>query len=377
MRTLDVTLPSASYPIHIGAGALRGHLPGLVAQVTRDAAVIVTNETLARLYPGLVEDVLRETGVRLATIVVPDGERFKTLDTLATIFDRLMAVQANRKSVLIAFGGGVVGDMTGFAAATFMRGMPLIQVPTTLLAQVDSSVGGKTAVNHREGKNAIGAFKQPAGVVMDLEFLTTLPERERRAGLFELIKHGIIRDEALFRDLAAGQAQLTAALGPGTDWSFWEDAVARSCHVKAEVVQEDEQEQHLRAILNFGHTLGHLVETHTGYESYLHGEAVGVGMLFAAFASQAWGLLPAPDLARIRAVLEPLVTPVRLPPLDEERFTALLLHDKKASSGRLRFIVLEGLGRAAIREGTTPAELWPLFQRFLAAQPQVLRLQAA
>lgn len=377
MRTLDVTLPSGSYPIHIGAGALRSHLPGLVAQVTHDAAIVVTNETLARLYPGLVEDVLRETRVRIATIVLPDGERFKTLETLAAIYDRLMAAQANRKSALIAFGGGVIGDMTGFAAATFMRGMPLIQVPTTLLAQVDSSVGGKTAVNHREGKNAIGAFKQPAGVITDLEFLKTLPERERRAGLFELIKHGIIRDPALFEDLAAGQAHLTGAIGPGTDWSFWEDAVARSCRVKAEVVQQDEKEEHLRAILNFGHTLAHLVETHTGYEAYLHGEAVGVGMLFAAFASHAWGLLPAPDLARIRAVLGPLVTPVRMPPLDEGRFTELLLHDKKASAHRLRFIVLEGLGRAAIREGTTPAELWPLFQRFLAAQPQVLRLQAA
>ncbi len=377
MRTLDVTLPSAAYPIHIGVGVLRSHLPGLVARTTKDAAIVVTNETLARLYPDLVEGALREAKVRVSTVVVPDGERYKTLDTLATIYDRLMFAQANRKSVLIAFGGGVVGDMSGFAAATFMRGMPLIQVPTTLLAQVDSSVGGKTAVNHREGKNAIGAFKQPAGVVMDLEFLRTLPERERRAGLFELIKHGIIRDPKLFDDLAAGMSHLSGALGPGTDWAFWEDAIFRSCRVKADVVQQDEREEHLRAILNFGHTLGHLVETHTGYEAYLHGEAVGVGMLFAAYASHAWGLLPAADLARIRAVLEPLVTPVRMGPLDEARFTELLLHDKKASAKRLRFIVLEALGRAAIREDTTPSELWPLFQRFLADQPQVLRLHAA
>jgi 3-dehydroquinate synthase len=376
MRTLDVTLPSGSYPIHIGAGVLRSHLPGLVARATREAAVVVTNETLARLYPALVEDVLRETRVRVATVVLPDGERFKSLDTLATIYDALMAAQANRKTALIAFGGGVVGDMAGFAAATFMRGMPLIQVPTTLLAQVDSSVGGKTAVNHRDGKNAIGAFKQPLGVVMELEFLTTLPERERRAGLFELFKHGIIRDRALFDDLAAGRALLTGAPGAG-GWDFWEDAIERSCRVKAAVVEEDEKEEHVRAILNFGHTLAHLVETHTGYAAYLHGEAVGVGMLFAAFASHAWGLLPAAELERIRAVLEPLVTPVRLPPLDEARFAELLLHDKKAAGRSLRFIVLEKLGRAALRDGTTPAELWPLFQRFLAAQPQVLRLQAA
>ena len=376
MRTLDVTLPSGAYPIHIGAGVLRSHLPGLVARATREAAVIVTNETLAQIYPSLIEDALREARVRVATVVLPDGERFKSLDTLGTIYDALMAAHANRKTVLIAFGGGVIGDMAGFAAATFMRGMPLIQVPTTLLAQVDSSVGGKTAVNHREGKNAIGAFKQPLGVVMELEFLTTLPERERRAGLFELIKHGIVRDRALFDDLAAGRAQLTGS--PGADgWAFWEDAIERSCRIKAAVVQEDEHEQHVRAILNFGHTLAHLIETHTGYATYLHGEAVGVGMLFAAFASHAWGLLPAAEWERIRSVLEPLVTPVRLPPLAEARFAELLLHDKKAAGRSLRFIVLERLGRAALRDGTTPAELWPLFQRFLAAQPQVLRLQAA
>jgi 3-dehydroquinate synthase len=376
MRTLDVTLPSAAYPIHIGAGTLRSHLPGLVASATREGAVVVTNETLAKLYPDAVKQALHETRLPVRTIVLPDGERHKTLDTLAAIYDGLMAAQANRKTVLIAFGGGVVGDMAGFAAATFMRGMPLIQVPTTLLAQVDSSVGGKTAVNHREGKNAIGAFKQPAGVVMDLEFLATLPKRERIAGLFELIKHGIIRDPALFDDLSAGKDRLLAVPGPET-WSFWEDAVLRSCRVKAAVVREDEREEHVRAILNFGHTLGHLVETHTGYETYLHGEAVGVGMLFAAYVSHAWGRLTAADLKRIQALLEPLATPVNLPPLNEARFSELLLHDKKASARSLRFIVLDGLGRAAIREGTTPEELWPLFRNFLSDQPRVVRLQAA
>jgi 3-dehydroquinate synthase len=376
MRTLDVILPGGSYPIHIGAGILRTHLPDLVAQATQDAAVVVTNETLARLYPDAIGAALRDAGVRLATVVLPDGERYKSLDTLAAVYDGLMRAHANRKSVLIAFGGGVVGDMAGFAAATFMRGMPLIQVPTTLLAQVDSSVGGKTAVNHREGKNAIGAFKQPLGVVMDLDFLRTLPRREQRAGLFELVKHGIIRDTALFDDLAEARAILSEPPGAKGDWSFWEDAITRSCRVKAQVVQEDEREEHVRAILNFGHTLAHLIETHTGYETYLHGEAVGAGMLFAAFASHAWGLLPAEDLRRIRALLEPLVTPMRLAPLDQARFTELLLHDKKASQAGLRFIVLEGLGSAEIRPGTTPAELWPLFQRFIADQPQVLRLAA-
>ena len=376
MRTLEVTLPGASYPIHIGAGALRSRLPGLVAQATRDAAVIVTNETVARLYPGVIEEALREVRVRTAAVVIPDGERYKTLDTLATIYDGLMQAEANRGSALIAFGGGVVGDIAGFAAATFMRGMPLIQVPTTLLAQVDSSVGGKTAVNHRDGKNAIGAFKQPAGVVMDLEFLGTLPQRELRAGLFELIKHGIIRERALFDDLAAAKDLLAGAPGSRGGWAFWEDVIHRSCRVKAQVVQEDEREENVRAILNFGHTLGHLIETHTGYGTYLHGEAVGAGMLFAAFASHAWGLLPQGELRRIRAALEPLLTPVRMAPLDEARFTTLLRHDKKSAAATLRFIVLEAIGRAGIRPGTAPAELWTLFQRFLADSPQVLRLTA-
>jgi 3-dehydroquinate synthase len=376
MRTLDVTLPTAAYPIHMGRGVLRSHLPALVAKVTRESAVIVTNETLARLYPGVIDEVLREVHVRVNTVVLPDGERYKTLDTLATIYDGLMQAQANRKTALIAFGGGVVGDMAGFAGATFMRGMPVIQVPTTLLADVDSSVGGKTAVNHREGKNAVGAFKQPAGVVMDLEFLQTLPVRELRAGLFELIKHGIIRDRPLFDDLAAQSALLSTGPSANGNWAFWEDAIFRSCAVKVGVVQEDEREEHVRAILNFGHTLGHLIETHTGYATYLHGEAVGVGMLFAAYASHGWGLLPEADFARIRSVLAPLVTPVRLAALNESRFGELLLHDKKASERSLKFIVLKALGHADIRPGTTPAELWPLFQRFLADQPHVMQMAA-
>ena len=368
MQTLHVNLPGQAYPIHIGAGCLESRLPGVAEALGSDLAVVVTNATLADLYPDRVAGALARSSLRVEQCVVPDGEQHKTLGTLATIYDRLMALGVSRKSLIIAFGGGVVGDMAGFAAATFMRGLPLVQVPTTLLAQVDSSVGGKTAVNHPEAKNAIGAFKQPVAVIIDPTFLATLPEREVRAGLFELIKHGIIADRALFEFLNERKKAFA-----GRDWGFWEEAVARSCAVKARVVEEDEREAGPRAILNFGHSLAHLIETHTGYETYLHGEAVGAGMLFAAYASREWGLLSGEALTRVRNVLEPLARPIRLPPLGEAEFTRLLMHDKKASAGRLRFIALEELGRAVIREGTDPAELWPIFQRFLKEAPEVLQ----
>lgn len=369
MKTLDVNPPGGRYPILIGPGLLDDVLPRVVGAVARELVVVVTNETLQQLYPGRIERALQPLALRVETIALPDGEQYKTLEHLSRVYDRLMALQANRKTALVAFGGGVVGDLAGFAAATFMRGVPLVQVPTTLLAQVDSSVGGKTAVNHRLGKNAIGAFKQPDGVVMDLELLATLPQRELHAGLFELIKHGIIRDRALFDYLEAHQSDLS-----GRDWGFWEEAVWRSCRVKAAVVEADEREQGLRAILNFGHSLGHLIETHTGYTAYLHGEAVGVGMLFAAYASRAWGDLTDEDYQRIRALLEPLVRPVRLPPLGAREFAGLLMHDKKAAEGVLRFIGLRALGEAAIREGTAPVELWPLFGAFLEEAPEVIRI---
>jgi 3-dehydroquinate synthase len=370
MKTLHVTLPSGAYPIQIGAGILDDALPRAVGAVARELAVVVTNDTLQRLYPGRIERALAGLPLRVETIVLPDGEQHKTLETLSRLYDGLLALEANRGTVLIAFGGGVIGDTAGFAAATFMRGVPLIQVPTTLLAQVDSSVGGKTAVNHALGKNAIGAFKQPAAVVMELELLASLPERELRAGLFELLKHGVIHDAELFDFLEAQPQRLT-----GRDWAFWEEAVYRSCRVKAAVVEQDEREQDLRAILNFGHSLGHLIETHTGYARYLHGEAVGVGMLFAAYASRAWDTLPEEDYRRIRALLEPLVTPVRLPPLGARDFAALLAHDKKAAAGTLRFIALRGLGQAFVRERTAPGELWPLFQGFMERAPDVLRME--
>lgn len=369
MQNLEIDLPGQRYPIRIGAGILAAHLPAMVGDLARELVVVVTNDTLARLYPDKIEAALAKLPVKVATISIPDGEQYKTFDTLVGIYDKLMEFEANRHTVLIAFGGGVVGDIAGLAAATFMRGIPLVQVPTTLLAQVDSSIGGKTAVNHPRGKNAVGVFKQPKGVLADLEFLSTLPPRELRAGLFELIKHAIIADRDLYQYLEDRSDRFASR-----DWDFWESAISRSCRVKTRVVEQDEQEGGLRAVLNFGHTLGHLIETHTQYSSYLHGEAVGVGMLFAAFASREWGILPDEGFQRIRRLLQPLIAPVTLPPLDDDIFTRLLLHDKKSSAGALRFIALRGLGDVFIREGTTPAELWPLFERFTGAMPEVCRI---
>jgi 3-dehydroquinate synthase len=377
MHTLRVDLPGSGYPIQIGAGILDAALREQAAPLARELVVVVSNDTLQRLYPERIAQALRGLPARVETCLIPDGERYKTLETLGRIYDRLMALGANRQTLLIAFGGGVVGDVAGFAAGTFMRGIPLIHVPTTLLAQVDSSIGGKTAVNHPLVKNAIGVFKQPAGVVAELRFLETLPERELRAGLFELIKHGLIADRALFEFLESRAAALRAGARGDWDWALWEEALARSVAVKCRVVEADEKESGRRAALNFGHTLGHLIETLTGYGPYLHGEAVGVGMLFAAYASRAWGHLSEDEFDRVRVLLEPLITPVSLPALDERAFAELMLHDKKSAWGALRFILLEGLGRALVRERTTPAELWPLFRRFASEHAALCRVEAA
>jgi len=370
MRDLSVNLPGAAYTIHIGAGASSKSLRAMVQEVAKELVVVVTNDTVDGLYPQRIAKELEGLPCRVEHCIVKDGEQYKNLDTLETILNRMMEVEANRSTLVVAFGGGVVGDMAGFAAATFMRGVPVVQVPTTLLSHVDSSVGGKTAVNLPMGKNAVGAFKQPNGVVIDLEFLATLPERELHAGMFELIKHGIIRDLEMFEFLETNQDKFSSQ-----DWDFWEEAVFRSCRVKASVVEQDEKETDLRAILNFGHTLAHLIETHTGYDTYLHGEAVGTGMIYAAYASKAWGMLSEEEYERILALLAPLARPIVLPPLDEERFTGLLMHDKKASNRTVRFVALRQLGHAIIREGTTPAEMWPLFQQFLADHSDLIQVE--
>ena len=345
MARLDVDLGERSYPILVGPGLLDA--PGVIADGLRGReAFVVTNETVAPLYLQRVLDAIAESrrDARVDALVLPDGERHKTLATLETIFDALLERRHSRRTTLVALGGGVVGDMTGFAAASYQRGVDFVQVPTTLLAQVDSSVGGKTAVNHPRGKNMIGAFHQPRRVVIDTEVLSTLPPREFAAGLAEVIKYGCIRDEPF---LAWLEGELDALLARDPDALV--HAIRRSCEVKAEVVAEDEREAGVRAILNFGHTFGHAIETHTGYGPWLHGEAVAAGMVLAAELSRRRGDLDAADVARIEALLARAGLPVRAPDdLGPERFVELMGVDKKVVDGRLRLITLAAPGHAEI-----------------------------
>ncbi|MEY1662975.1 3-dehydroquinate synthase [Isoalcanivorax beigongshangi] len=342
MHTLTVALGERSYPIYIGPGLLDS---GLLKQHVRASQVlVVTNETVAPLYLQRVVDSL--SGLRVDTLVLPDGEQHKTLDTLERIFDTLMAKRHSRTTTLIALGGGVVGDMVGFAAACYQRGVEFLQVPTTLLAQVDSSVGGKTAVNHPRGKNMIGAFHQPRAVLIDTDVLSTLPERELSAGLAEVIKYGLIRDREFFRWL---QSNITALMA--RDPRALSKAILESCRNKADVVAEDETEQGNRALLNLGHTFGHAIETATGYRLWLHGEAVGAGMMMAAQMSEMLGWMPAEQLAPIRALLEqarlPLTPPGSMTAAD---FRSLMALDKKVLDGQLRLVLLQGIGAAVVTD---------------------------
>ena len=280
----------------------------------------------------------------VAVLELPDGEQFKDGPTLNLIFDRLLGDGCDRRTVLLALGGGVVGDMTGFAAACYMRGVPFVQVPTTLLAQVDSSVGGKTAINHPAGKNMIGAFYQPLRVVCDLDTLRTLPERELRAGLAEVIKYGPIADAALLDWIESNLDALLAR-----DAAALAHAVRRSCEIKAAVVGQDERESGLRAILNFGHTFGHAIESGLGYGQWLHGEAVSCGMVMAAQLSQRLGLVPAAFAARLQRLIERAGLPVRGPALGAERYLELMRVDKKAQGGEIRFVLIGAPGRAVVR----------------------------
>jgi len=344
MKTLTVDLGDRSYPIHIGPGLLTdGQRIAEVLPAPR--AVLVTNDTVGPLYQVALRQALEAAGVVvLTTVEIPDGEEFKTLATLESIYDRLLEVRADRQTAIIALGGGVVGDLAGFAAATYQRGVPFVQVPTTLLAQVDAAVGGKTAVNHARGKNMIGAFYQPRVVVADTETLDTLPDRELRAGFAEVIKYGLIRDPAFFADL---EAQVTAVTERQAE--ALTEAIYRSCRNKAEVVAADEREAGQRALLNLGHTFAHAIETGTGYSQWLHGEAVAVGMVMAAEASHRIGLLPGEGLTRIRTLLDRAGLPVSGPAdLPAERYLALMGVDKKAAAGQVRYVLLEDIGRAFV-----------------------------
>ncbi|AEA59043.1 3-dehydroquinate synthase [Burkholderia gladioli] len=342
MITVNVDLGDRAYPIHIGDGLI-GRTELFAPHIKGTSVTIVTNTTVEPLYGEVLRAALAPLGKQVSTVVLPDGESYKHWETLNLIFDGLLGSRADRKTTLIALGGGVVGDMTGFAAACYMRGVPFIQVPTTLLSQVDSSVGGKTGINHPLGKNMIGAFYQPQAVIADIGALRTLPERELAAGIAEVIKTGAIADAAFFdwieADIEALNRREPAALT---------EAVKRSCEIKASVVAADEREGGLRAILNFGHTFGHAIEAGLGYGEWLHGEAVGCGMVMAADLSVRLGRLDDAARRRLDRVIAAAHLPVRAPDLGAARYVELMQVDKKAEAGAIKFIVLDGLGTAAI-----------------------------
>jgi len=342
-----IELGERSYPILIGSGLL-GRAQTYEGLPRAAQALIVTNTTVAPLYAQALQVALQAHYGRVHVVALPDGEEYKDWQTLNQIFDALLAQACDRKTVLFALGGGVVGDMTGFAAASYMRGVPFVQVPTTLLAQVDSSVGGKTAINHPLGKNMIGAFYQPQRVVCDLETLKSLPDRELSAGLAEVIKYGPIADMQLLAWLEQNMTALRAR-DPGA----LAHAVRRSCEIKAMVVGQDERESGLRAILNFGHTFGHAIEAGLGYGKWLHGEAVGCGMVMAATLSARLGLVEAAFVQRLRTLIERAGLPVVGPQLDAQdnaaRYLDLMRVDKKAEAGEIRFVVIEKPGQAGVR----------------------------
>ena len=345
--SVDISLGERSYSIDIGSGLLDAM--GRCGRLPRGtSALIVTNETVQPLYAQRLHAALQGHYTAVHLVSLPDGEEFKTWQTLQKIFDGLLENGADRKTVLFALGGGVVGDMTGFAAASYMRGVPFVQVPTTLLAQVDSSVGGKTAINHPLGKNMIGAFYQPQWVVCDLETLDTLPARELAAGIAEVIKYGPISDMDFMGWLEDNMDALLAR-----DRAAMAHAVKRSCEIKAWVVGQDEREAGLRAILNFGHTFGHAIEAGMGYGAWLHGEGVAAGMVMAAELSQRLGMVDATFVQRLRTLIERAGLPTRGARIDDKdnagRFLQLMRVDKKSEAGEIRFVLIDGPGKAVMR----------------------------
>ena len=350
MKTLTVELGERSYPIHIGPGLL-GNAALLTPHITGRQVLVVSNETVAPLYLERLQATL--TDFDQDAVILPDGEQYKTLDVLNRIYDRLLEKRFNRRCTLIALGGGVIGDMTGFAAATYQRGVNFIQVPTTLLSQVDSSVGGKTGVNHPLGKNMIGAFYQPRCVLADTDTLSTLDDRQLAAGLAEVIKYGLIREAGFFEWLETHIDDLGRR---NTDALI--HAIEQSCVCKAEVVAADEREGGIRAILNLGHTFGHAIETGMGYGNWLHGEAVGAGMYMAADLSLRQGWLTEADVQRIRALLVKARLPVRAPDsMSTQQFLDLMAVDKKVLDGGLRLVLLKASGEAVVTGDFQPEYL--------------------
>ena len=349
MQTLTVDLGERSYPIHIGPGLIdRAEL--ILPHLKQPRVVIVTNTTVGPLYLERLSQALVSAGVRVTPVVLPDGEAYKNWETLNLIFDALLTDRAERKTTLIALGGGVIGDITGFAAASYQRGVPFIQVPTTLLSQVDSSVGGKTGINHPLGKNMVGAFWQPQLVLADTATLNTLPDRELSAGMAEVIKYGLITDPEFFDWLETNTAKLMAR-----DTAALTEAIYRSCANKARVVAADEREAGLRALLNLGHTFGHAIEAGMGYGNWLHGEAVAAGTMLAADLSRRMGLIAEKDCARAEALFKQANLPVKAPDLGAAEYLRHMGVDKKVEGGKLGFVLLRGIGEAFVSEA--PADL--------------------
>lgn len=359
-QTLNVELGERSYPIYIGDGVLQ-RTSIIQSLIPSPQILIVTNTTVAPLYLAQVEAWLRAArdGCQIEVVELPDGEQYKNLASVEQVFDRLMHLGFNRRCLIVALGGGVIGDMAGFAAACYQRGVPFVQIPTTLLSQVDSSVGGKTGVNHPLGKNMIGAFYQPQAVYIDTDVLVTLPDRELAAGLAEVVKYGLIADAGFFVWLEQNMDKLLAK-----DRSALQYAIMRSCQVKAQIVAQDEKESGIRAILNLGHTYGHAIETEMGYGQWLHGEAVSAGMIMACELSQSLGWLPDDVVGRARQLLVRARLPVSPPQgMGAAAFLRHMKVDKKVVNGRVRLVLLAALGEAVVTSDFDP----DIFQKQLAA----------
>jgi 3-dehydroquinate synthase len=350
MESLRLALGNRAYPIHIGAGLLDER--SLYAPHHRGSAAIVTNEVVAPLYLQRVRSALEASGARVAQIVIEDGEQAKRWQNVDRICDAMLAARLGRDTLMVALGGGVVGDLAGFTAAVYQRGVEYLQVPTTLLAQVDSSVGGKTAINHARGKNLIGAFHQPRAVISDMATLDSLPDRELRAGLAEVIKHAAALDLPFFEWLEQRIDELVARKDDALAY-----AVRRCCELKAAVVAADEKETGERALLNFGHTFGHAIEAGAGYGQWLHGEAVAAGMVMASELSGRVGLLANADASRVRDLIERAGLPLVPPAMAPERWRELMSVDKKSREGKLQFVVLERIGKATLSSDVPDATL--------------------
>jgi 3-dehydroquinate synthase len=340
MQTLNVNLRDRTYPIYVGDGILSKAGDFLQRAGLRGKVAVITNPTVAQLYLDTMQESLSGAGFEVTPVLVPDGEQHKNLRSLSIIYDRLIAERFERQSCIVALGGGVVGDLAGFAAATFLRGIAYVQIPTTLLAQVDSSVGGKTGVNHQEGKNLVGAFYQPRLVLIDVAVLNSLPRREFIAGLAEVIKYGVIDDPELFKLLEETIGKLASL-----DRSLLTQVIATSCAIKAKVVEQDEHENDYRAVLNFGHTIGHALEAATHYQKYLHGEAVGIGMAQAAVISVQQGFCDQRSLERIRKLIKKTGLPIEIPrEVSMQNLIQGMEVDKKSAGGKIKFVICTGIG---------------------------------